>query len=217
VTITKLMLYNGALRLCGDAALATVTDSVESRRLLDAAYDEGAIDAVLEMGLWNFAMKTSAIEYDDSIEPDFGFDRAFAKPSDWIRTQAVSDNEFFTSLLPGDFLRDEAGYWWASGIDTIYVRYISNGASYGSNLALWPRSFARLMQAYLAQEIAPKIREASTRLEIIEKKFKSRLIEARSRDAMNEGASLPPVSSWRMARRGGRGFRDGGSRSRLTG
>lgn len=217
MTITKLQLYNGALRLCGDVALATVTDSVESRRLLDAAWDEGAIDAVLEMGLWNFAMRTVAIDYDESVEPDFGFDRAFAKPSDWIRTAAVSDNEFFGSTLPGDFLRDEAGYWWASGLDRIYVREVSNGANYGSSLALWPRSFARLMQAYLAQEIGPKIREASTRLEIIEKKFQKRLVEARSRDAMNEGASLPPVSAWRQARAGRGSSRERGTRSRLTG
>lgn len=217
MAITRLQLYNGALRLCGSAALSTLNDSVEDRRLLDAAWDEGAVDAVLEMGLWNFAMKTAAIDYDESVEPEFGFDRAFAKPSDWIRTQCASPDEFFRTLFPGDCLRDEAGYWFASGIDRIYVRYISNGANYGANLNLWPRSFSRFVQAYLAQEIAPKIRDAASRLDVIERKYKSRLIEARSRDAMNEGASLAPRGSWGQSRRGGRSGMDRGSRSSLIG
>jgi len=68
----KLLIYNGALLFLGERQLATAADTVESRRLLDGVWDRDGIDTVLEHGQWNFAMRSSKLEYAPAIEPDFG-------------------------------------------------------------------------------------------------------------------------------------------------
>jgi hypothetical protein len=120
---TKLTLYNDALLLCGERFLASLTEEREPRRLLDRAWDGGAVRACLEMGQWGFAMRTIQLDYDSGIQPDFGYARAFVKPTDWVLTSGLCSDEFFRSPLTR--YTDEAGYWY-SDLDTIYVRYVSD-------------------------------------------------------------------------------------------
>src|SRR3546814_10721056 len=77
MTATQLSLYNGALRLCGEAKLANLTEDREPRYVLDDVWDDGALRHCLQQGLWNFAMRTVEAEYSPSVEPSFGFRRAF--------------------------------------------------------------------------------------------------------------------------------------------
>ena len=104
----RLSIYNGALMLAGERFLASLTEEREPRRLLDHVWDTGGLKACLEMGQWAFAMRTTQVDYDTSVEPGFGYHRAFVKPDDWVLTSAVCEDEFFRSPL----LRywDEAGY-----------------------------------------------------------------------------------------------------------
>ena len=114
----KLLLFNNALLLCGERTIGSLTEARESRRLLDAVYDGGANKTCLEAGLWNFATRSLKIEFDPSIDPDFGFQRAFEKPSDWCRTGTVSVDEYFGIPLKGFQFSDEGGFWFAD-IDTL--------------------------------------------------------------------------------------------------
>ena len=93
--VDKLSIYNGALLFIGERQLATLTDNVESRRLLDGAWDRDGIETVLEQGQWNFAMRTSKFEYSPSITPAFGHTRAFEKPSDFVRVCAMCSGRIF--------------------------------------------------------------------------------------------------------------------------
>ena len=214
---TKLSLYNGALRHLGQGKLSAIDEGVENRRLLDDIYDDQAIKTVLEMGLWNFAMRTVKVEYDTSIEPDFGLRRAFSKPTDWVRTaEAASDEHFTTPLIDLEF-RDEQGYWFAD-IDSIYVRYVSDDDEYGSDLSLWPLSFVKCFEWFLAWELTPRLAENKTSQDEVWKMLQDQLKNARSKDALNEGVKFPPAGGWASARGGfRRGRRDLGSRSNLTG
>src|SRR3546814_15520749 len=93
MTATQLSLYNGALRLCGEAKLANLTEDREPRYVLDDVWDDGALRHCLQQGLWNFAMRTVEAEYSPSVEPSFGFRRAFDKPIDWVRPAAMARSE----------------------------------------------------------------------------------------------------------------------------
>src|SRR5690606_11544358 len=106
----------------------------KSRRELDGVFERGGVRTCLKQGQWNFAMRTVRLDYSPSVEPDFGFARAFAKPEDWVRTCGVSEDEFFKSTLL-DYV-DEAGFWFAD-IDTIYVRYVSDDVEYGLDYGKW--------------------------------------------------------------------------------
>ena len=213
---TKLNAYNNALMLCGERTLASVTENREPRRLLDQVYDSGAIKTCLEAGFWNFAARTVQIEYDPGVDPDFGFERAFVKPSDWCRTMSVSPDEYSYIPYKSHEFADEAGYWWAD-IDTLYVKYVSDGASYGGDLTKWTESFARYFEAYLASRIAWKLTRDKDTVAMLEDEAKKRLKSAVGKDAQDTGTSMAPEGAWNRSRRGGRLRRDGGTRGSLIG
>lgn len=213
---SKLLVFNAALRLCGERKLASLTESREPRRLLDDVFDGGAVKTCLEAGFWNFGTRSIKIEFDPSVDPDFGFTRGFAKPSDWARTSVVSASAYFRPPMKDDQFADEAGHWFAD-IDTLYVKMVSDGADYGGDLGNWTESFARYFEAYLASQIAFKLTRDKDTIVMIQGELKRRLKGASAKDAMNSGTSVPPEGSWNRARSRGRGRRDGGSRSSLVG
>lgn len=216
MSTTKLSLYNGALLLCEEEQLSDLTDAVEARRLLDSVWDRGAgaITAVLEDGLWNFAMRTVQVDYDSDVDVLFGLRRAFSKPTDWVRTAGVWQDEYLASPLLQ--YRDEGDYWYAD-IDTIYVQYVSNDTNYGSDLSRWSEKAARYFESYLAVEILGKISHAKVDKDDLKKLSKERLTLAQSKDAQDEQTKFLPEGRWVSARRGRYNHRDRGSRSQLIG
>lgn len=215
MAITKLGLFNDALRLCKERKLASLTENREPRRLLDDAYGDGStvgsVRRCLELGQWTFAMRGAMVDYTPSIEPSFGYRYAFTQPEDMVNVAAVCSDEFFNSPLTQYV--DERGYWYAD-LQTIYVKYVSNHASYGADLSLWPQTFGDLVSADLAREIVGGLTNGDP--DDVEKKYAKRLKTALSKDAMRKPTAFPPTGSWVSARLGG-GVRDRGSRSALIG
>lgn len=197
---TRLQIYNNSLLVLGERKLASLTENRENRRILDQIWDDGFVDNVLEEGQWNFAMRTIQLDYTPSVEPDFGFSRAFEKPSDFVRISAICSDEFFNDPLIA--FSDEMGYWFAD-IDTIYVKYISNDASYGGDLSQWPETFSQYAQGYMASLINMRITQSESKQEKLDKDLKKLLINARSKDALKEGPSFMPAGTWSRSRRKG--------------
>ncbi len=195
----KLQLYNGALRIIKQRRLASLTENVEPRYLLDDVWDNGAVQFCLEEGQWNFAMRTVAIDYAPAIEPGFGYRYAYTKPSDWVRTAALCSDEYFN--IPLNEMSDEAGYWY-SNIIKMYVKFVSNDPSYGFNFALWPQTFQQFVQAYLAQQIAPRLVQSASDKEDVDKTYSKALSDALAKDAMNGPTTFPPTGSWVASRVG---------------
>lgn len=195
---TKLSLFNGALGFfVGERELSSLTENREPRRLLDAAWNNGAVDYCLEQGQWNFAMRTARVDYDPDLTPDFGYRRAFSKPDDWVRTAALCSDEYFNCPLTR--YSDEVGYWF-SDLDVIYVRYVSNDAAYGNDLSRWPKSFTHYVESHLALRISKRLTQSTTDREALKKESRKLLIDARSKDAMNEATSFMPQGRWSAAR-----------------
>lgn len=210
---TRLLIYNNALRICGERKLASLTENREPRRLLDDVWTSPGVDFCLEQGQWNFAMRTIRIDYDPGVEPDYGYQRAFLKPDDWIRTAGVCTDEFFTNPLLQYF--DEANYWYAS-LDTLYVRYVSNDVAYGGDLGRWPGTFISFVDTYFASQIITKLTQDKERRDAVMKELKRAKRDALNKDAMNDATRMPAPGSWVRARSGG-GGRDGGNRGSLIG
>lgn len=211
---TRLDRYNKTLLELGERKLASLTENRAPRRILDEAWDDDFVNYCLESGLWNFAIRTAELTYEPSIEPDFGYQRAFARPDDFVRLAGIASDEYFSNPLTQ--YSDEAGYWF-SDLDTIYVRYVSNDSQYGNDLSLWPSSFSRWFSIELAARTCEAITGSASKVDVLEKKSKKFLMEARSKDAMNEGASFPPAGRWVRSRRGGFSGRDRGNRNNLIG
>jgi hypothetical protein len=211
---TKLSLFNDALMLCGERFLSSLTEEREPRRLLDQVWSSGGVRTCLEMGQWNFAMRTIQIDYDTGVTPSFGYARAFVKPDDWVLTSALCSDEFFRSPLTRYW--DEAGYWYAD-LDTLYVRHVSDDVAYGGNLGGWPESFREFVAAHFASKIVRKLTSSDEEEARVLDLRKRRLLTAKSRAAMSEPTSFPARGSWGLSRNRFPSNRDRGNTGSLIG
>ena len=197
----KLSIWNGALTRVGERRLASLTENREPRRVLDGVWDDGFVDKILIAGQWKFATRVAEVEYDAGIEPDFGFRYGFAKPDDFVRTCAISADEYFKQPLLE--YNDNAGYWYAD-LQTIYVKWVSNGDDYGNDLTLWPANFAEFAEWALAEKIVKRLTQSETGLQDARKELQKARTMALSTDAQAEPTKFPPTGSWVGARGGGR-------------
>lgn len=217
---SQLAIYNDALTLCGESTLASLTEDRKSRRLLDNVWANGGVNACLEMGQWIFATRTQRLDYDPSITPEFGYRYAFSKASDWVSTTAVCSDEYYN--VPLTQYSDEGGYWYCD-LTLLYVKFVSNDATYGTNYGIWPQSFADYVAAYFAGKIIGALTSDKNMQDYILHPRTGveaqRLLKARSKDAMAKPTGFLPEGTWTTARRAGRSSsrRDGGSRNQLIG
>lgn len=181
------------------------------RRLIDEVYDDG-VEYMLGQGMWNFASRTVAIEAETDVEPDFGYNYTFEKPSDYIRLIKIADNGTMWPTLSDDageaYL--EEGDFFHANVDPLYIQYVSDGVTYGRDASLWPMGFRKAVEAYLALEIAPHAPRMSARgLDALRAHYAMMLKDARTKDAINQASVRPPPGRFVRSRAGysGRGQR----------
>jgi hypothetical protein len=212
---SKLSIYNGACLALGERKLSSLAEGRPSRRRLDSVWDDDGVRSCLSAGFWNFAMHSIELTHSPSVDPAFGFRYAFDKPSDWVRTAVISENENFTDELLN--YEDQGAYWYAD-CDPIYVRYISDDAALGGDLSLWPANFTRYVEHYFAMRIVKATNNSNTDVETLRLEVKRLLNEAKATDAMDEATKTLPPGSWSRARNGkSSGRRDRGVRGQLIG
>lgn len=147
--MAKLDLYNGALTLLGLRKLATITDDTESRYMLDGVYTRQGIEYCLQLVKPNFACKTVMLE----------------------GTAATNTYEW-SFELPEDSI-DSVGYWTDIKLSQPLTRYIEDGATLECDFSqvwnryvssenaeeydMYPASFARVVEAYLALECSTRL------------------------------------------------------------
>ena len=209
----KLAVFNGALRMCGERKLASLSENQQGRHLLDDEWADGAIDYCLGAGQWKFAKRTIELASSTSVTPSFGYSKAFDVPADLIRTTALCSDPY--QQVPLLSYSSEGAFWFAD-VDPIYVTYVSNDAAYGGNLSLWPEEFNLFIQAYLASKIVETITQDENKWAKVYKLAKKYRVEAASSDAMESPTTFPPPGSWVQARRG-RSVSHRGNRSQLIG
>jgi hypothetical protein len=212
---SKLSVYNGALLALGERKLGSLSENRPSRRRLDSVWDgDTGVLYCLEQGLWNFAMNTVELTYSPSVTPAFGYIRAFDKPTDWVRTLYLSDDEQFINKKL-DY-EDHGAYWFAN-YDTIYARYVSKSTDWGLDLSLWTANFTSYVEHYFASKIAKATTGSDSERDRLVGLAERELKKARATDATNETPRSPPPGSWTQSRRGSRSSGDGGSNSNLIG
>lgn len=194
---TKIGIYRGALRLLGPSQLAATTDDRPERYALDDAWDD-AVQHLLEQGLWNFAIRFEPLTTPASpTNPDTGYDYAFSKPTDFVRIAAISDNASFSGTFEAYDVQQSYIYTNAT---ELYLRYVSNDASYGLDLTKWPQSFAKALEPYLAFETGlPISGDRGNRNDMLGL-FKERLARAKTLDAIDERVKWKKPGRWTQAR-----------------
>lgn len=197
----KLGLYNLALHHLGERRIMTLAENQETRRVLDHAWD-GVNARCLEEGQWNFATRAVELTSNPSIDPSFGYEFAFTKPDDWVRTVGMSDGPDF-GYTTTDVL-DENGFWWSS-LDPLFVRYVSSDASFGGDISRWPQTYVDFVALELAFQCCKRITGNGETKAQIEKDLKKAKTSALGKDAMNNPTPFMPTGSWVASRSGGSG------------
>lgn len=196
---SRLEIYRGALRLLGPSNLASLSEDRPEKRALDGAWTD-CVSLMLEQGMWNFAIRTVELSFDESVEPLFGYDYAVSKPDDWVRTVSISQTADFCEGLRS--YEDETSYWHVS-LEKIYVRYVSNDEAYGFNVGAWRQHFAKAVEAYLAFECGLPISSDKGNRNDLYQLYKTRLQDAKTKDAVDERVREKPPGNWTRSRNWG--------------
>ena len=200
---TQLDLYNEALGILAERSLTSLAENREPRRVLDEIWARGAKRYCLEQGQWCFAIRTAKITSEVGFMATFGYQEAFILPSDWVRATSICSDEFLTSPLLN--YTEEVGMLF-SDVNAIYVSYVSDAATFGGNLAIWPETFTRYVACYLAASGCSRISNDKTLLEkLVGPKgnggaLNSLLVNARSKTALESPTKFLPAGSWSTAR-----------------
>ena len=203
---TQLSLYNGALPLCSERKLASLSDDGESLRTLNDVWADGFLDKCLEQGWWKHAMRTVSQTFTTGVALSFGYTYGKVWPTDLVTLYQISTDERFSLPLLNYY---EQGRTWYCDFETVYIRYVSNDAIYGASYALWPESYRNFVHHALAFQVLPRLADPKVKLDDLERKLHVALLDARSKDAMKDPTKFLPESSWPAARRGrGPRYRD---------
>lgn len=199
----KLSVYNIAAHHLGERALSSLSEEGKLRRVLDSFWDS-AVRFLHEQAYFNWSIAAVQWEPSDDVEPLFGWTYVYQYPVDYIRTVAISYDQYFNS--PCERFELDSGYLHAD-MSPLYMRYVSGSTSYMLNIGAWTEAFAEALGAYLAFKACQPIKgnksDVGDMYSIFQKQFKT----AKSCDAMNEPTRYMPPGTWARARRGFRGYR----------
>jgi hypothetical protein len=196
----RLAIYRAALRLLGGSTIASLIEDHPSRHALDEAWQTTG-DLLLSKGLWNFAIRNVELSNDEDVEALFGYDKAYSKPDDWVRTVSISDDATFRAG-PADY-EDEGSYWYTDA-DPLYVRYISDDEQYGWNVGAWRQPFADAFSAYLAFTCGLPISNDKGNRNDLNGLYKTLLADAKTLDAVDERVQFKPPGRLTRSRFGSR-------------
>jgi len=147
ITTAERGLYNTALELVDLDPIISNDDESDRKVKLDYALDHGAVLTLLGNISWGFARASAKLEEDDTVVPAWGLAKAFAVPSDMVRINSVSADEYFR--FPTEYYR-EGDYFFADA-DPLYITYVSDNLV--SAVSSWPRYFYNLVAAELAKKL----------------------------------------------------------------
>lgn len=206
---TRLQLYNDAAVALSQERLSSINEDVLVKRELDAIYDDTCIEA-LEMGLWLWARRGVQLSYDPSIDTSTfgGLAYGFTLPSDFVRIEAIAIDPYFRNELT-DYDITGPGKTLYTDQSTLYLKYISNGATYGLNLAVWPQTFANGVSHLLASNAAMGVTKSRSDEADERKAAEIDITKAKVRSAVDERVKAKPVGRLVRAR-----FRNGSSSNR---
>ena len=213
---TKLDVWNMCLvDELGVDPLSDTGEANEAGRVLTRLHDK-AVAECLSVGSWNFATETVKLDADTGVVPAFGYPKVFGKPPDWVRTVAVSEDEYFTYPLVNYY--DDASYWSADNTP-VYVRYVSDDTGMGFDMTRWTPLFARYVASELASRSCMKLTQSRALKQEVDKARDKARRRALNQDALDEAQpKFAPPNSWTQSRWSGNGGpHDRGSRGRLIG
>lgn len=195
-----LYIYNDALFIMGLPQLITVDDDSNTRAALDAALSTQLVLDELEDTGWEWANTSTQIQYNPSVEPSWGYRRAFDKPADVAVLSGLFCDEYMQHPLKN--YSDEGSYFFAD-VNEMYVKYVAT--TLVSTPSAWPAYFRRLISANLARRCAAVL---SGSVEIAMMEYASAQKRAKANDLRNSPPRRIQNGTWTTRRLSNEGSRN---------
>lgn len=209
MSLSQLDFYNGALLLLKETPLANLNENREARFLLDQEWNlnqgQGShiFNSCLSEADWLFGQRTQQLQYNQNAVPSFGYPYAFNVPADLVRLMVIAYDPYLRNSL--NQYQMEGGYIFC-GLQTLYLRWVSNDPAWGMNTAIWPEIFIDYVFAHLAYKIAGKVTGGKMTPEDVRKEKVRLLGDAAGKNAIARPVAFPPRGTWLLSRHGVRGF-----------
>jgi len=182
---TKLSLFNGALQLLGERRLLTDTDDVSTRYDLDALYDTDAVDYCLEIVKPRYATLLIMLT-GGAPAGDTGYTFSAPLPADFVAmfslidgTPAIYRDDLEQSPITR-LIRESTNL--LTDVEFPFIRYLI--AHTDPQLVDMPPSFAKVVSAYMARELAWKYDPDAE--EMIQTKLEQRIEVSKAVEATNQ-------------------------------
>lgn len=182
-------IYNDALSIMELEPLASNDSDADRKVKIDRVLDARLVESILEDIGWQFALTSVKLDYNSSVEPEWGYQYAFDKPSDLLRIEGVYGDEHLNSAIRA--YHDEDGYILCN-YSEIYLQYVSS--DYLTTPDSWPAFFARLVAARMAKDAAGSIRQANTVR--ADEEYLRRYHNARTNDSLQSPSRVIRGGSW---------------------
>ena len=186
---------NVALRLVGGTRITSLTQGTPNANAVQDVYEETR-DHLLEFP-WNFATERVKLAR-SSTAPTFGFDYAYALPSDWVFTISIHDNDEGIGIF--DYREEQVGSQKVISTDSEDVYMIYTKKETDPNL-MTP-AFRRALASALARDLAIAIANSNVLEDQLSKRATKDLAKAKSLDAMGSFPEQRPRGSWANSRNG---------------
>lgn len=151
-TPTATTIANLALGRLGNTTISDLTEDSEPARACQVFYDQTR-RAVLRSHRWNFAQDRAAL-VERATAPAFGWTKAFALPSDFIRVADVGESEHGDTISERFIIEGSSLLTDATSVNLIYVYDCSN-------VSLFDPLFVEVLSLKLAISVCDSLRGSS--------------------------------------------------------
>jgi hypothetical protein len=185
MAVSKLTVYNEALRRLGEVRLASLTEDREARYELDDLWDLGAVDQCLRVASPLFARKTVKLTT-TTTTANHALENEHTQPSGFVAlvglfSDADLDEETKRYLIEQDKIYSE--------LDTLWIRYVHD---YSADFTYWTQDFVNVVGAYLARGIGSRINPGDAA--VYDEAFKEAVSVSMALTAAEEPRSRPEKS-----------------------
>jgi len=179
---TQVQIVNLGLRNIGVKRITTMTDNVESARVMNDLY-EPLRDEMLSIHPWNFAIEYSDTLAENADAPNFDYDYSYALPADCLRVITLEDESDEFKQVGNNLFTD------TEDPKIKYIKKVTTTSEFSS-------PFVTAFAARLAAEAAYTLTTSKTLEEKKLEQYKAKLAQAKVADAQEGSLEKIEESSW---------------------
>lgn len=184
-------IYNAALSELGAARVTDVDEDSVEARACTACYED-LRDAELRAHPWTFAATRTQLAA-DSDEPEFGKDRSFTLPADYLRVLPRYPEEV-VGFLDWEF---EGGKIYTNDSAPLNFRYTRRV----TDASLFDPLFREALSMKMALRMCEQLTQSNTKQATLMEKYKMAIREARRTNAIERMPVIAPEGEWLSMRR----------------